>query len=518
MSGFEIAGVVLGAIPLVISALEHYQTGKGTLASFLKYGGLLEDLIFRLKLQQDLYSIDIFTLLQELGVIEPGPMDKANIDECIMLLRDPNTKDEIEQYFGILYGSVLQLVGRYETCLKTIIKHIKNIQRLPNTKNDDLESLINANQTANGRFAFPERMSFTIKRATLKALLTDLQDNRLSLGTIIDKRRGLQETAIREPSREAAKLVSKLTQLESRVPLNRQQRKAGWKLRNQTKFDLMIPLQTHPSRPILYGFSIHAVPVFAAYGCPANSRTSNTVSAVQPATVTFKFTAAQNNPDPTQARSDLDLRSTTLCEIARESYNKGCVLKLKLTTDILAIAPDLPSGSDSEHTFSTEEQGATLQTILEQGRLDEDDQLTPKHRTILALDIAASILQLQQTTWLTVPWNSKLIRLIASRGTPFIEQTILLLEIWNHRPLESWIAKTNQASLNVDTADGRLIAAIRWFQSSSERLPPHYRMAVEKCLTISSGRRQEWADKEFQKSYVENVIKPLLETCKAWNG
>lgn len=27
MSGFEVAGVVLGAIPLVISALEHYGDG-----------------------------------------------------------------------------------------------------------------------------------------------------------------------------------------------------------------------------------------------------------------------------------------------------------------------------------------------------------------------------------------------------------------------------------------------------------------------------------------------------------
>lgn len=27
MSGFEVAGIVLGAIPLVISALEHYSDG-----------------------------------------------------------------------------------------------------------------------------------------------------------------------------------------------------------------------------------------------------------------------------------------------------------------------------------------------------------------------------------------------------------------------------------------------------------------------------------------------------------
>ncbi|KAJ8113436.1 hypothetical protein OPT61_g4439 [Boeremia exigua] len=37
MSGFEIAGVVLGSIPLVISALEHYSDGLSTLRSMHKY-------------------------------------------------------------------------------------------------------------------------------------------------------------------------------------------------------------------------------------------------------------------------------------------------------------------------------------------------------------------------------------------------------------------------------------------------------------------------------------------------
>jgi hypothetical protein len=35
MSGFEVVGVVLGAIPLVISALEHYSEGvRSTLLSY----------------------------------------------------------------------------------------------------------------------------------------------------------------------------------------------------------------------------------------------------------------------------------------------------------------------------------------------------------------------------------------------------------------------------------------------------------------------------------------------------
>ncbi|KAF2468960.1 uncharacterized protein BDR25DRAFT_344152 [Lindgomyces ingoldianus] len=42
MSGFEIAGVVLGSIPLVISALEHYAEGVSTMKSMQKYGEVFE--------------------------------------------------------------------------------------------------------------------------------------------------------------------------------------------------------------------------------------------------------------------------------------------------------------------------------------------------------------------------------------------------------------------------------------------------------------------------------------------
>lgn len=49
MSGFEIAGVVLGSIPLVISALEHYMDGVNTIQSFRSYKRVLRRLILTLQ-------------------------------------------------------------------------------------------------------------------------------------------------------------------------------------------------------------------------------------------------------------------------------------------------------------------------------------------------------------------------------------------------------------------------------------------------------------------------------------
>lgn len=49
MSGFEIAGVVLGSIPIAVSALEYYVKSLGILQNFRSYKRLLKSLILALK-------------------------------------------------------------------------------------------------------------------------------------------------------------------------------------------------------------------------------------------------------------------------------------------------------------------------------------------------------------------------------------------------------------------------------------------------------------------------------------
>ncbi|KAF5655603.1 hypothetical protein F25303_537 [Fusarium sp. NRRL 25303] len=49
MSGFEVAGIVLGSIPIVVSALQCYMNGLGTLQNFRSYKRILKSLILSLK-------------------------------------------------------------------------------------------------------------------------------------------------------------------------------------------------------------------------------------------------------------------------------------------------------------------------------------------------------------------------------------------------------------------------------------------------------------------------------------
>lgn len=134
MSGFEIAGVVLGAIPLVISALENYRSGKGTARAFLKWRGDLDILISRLKRQQMLFSFDTRKLLVVANVDEPdGEIDYTDM-ECVELLSRKGTENKIRGFLGTFYGLFLDILKAYESCLKKIVRKIRHIQRLPNVR------------------------------------------------------------------------------------------------------------------------------------------------------------------------------------------------------------------------------------------------------------------------------------------------------------------------------------------------------------------------------------------------
>ena len=189
----------------------------------------------------------------------------------------------------------------------------------------------------------------------------------------------------------------------------------------------------------------------------------------------------------------------------------------------------------------------TLDSFLIQTMNEEDSRLTPKQQTQLAVDIASSVLQLAGTRWCELVWNKRKIHFLV-RGTtvsntkmspPFVkmpiephskgdllkasapepkaailELAILLLEIWHHKPLEAWMAKMGLPE--ADTVETRRIAAIKWLEMTSERLPPNHLLAIEGCLAICSGRLRNWDEHEFRKQYCENIIMPLQENCRAW--
>lgn len=73
MSGLEVVGVVLGSIPLVISALEHYRDGLRTIQRWRKYDRELQSLIRNLTTEQAKFKDICEKLL--MGIVQPSRIE-----------------------------------------------------------------------------------------------------------------------------------------------------------------------------------------------------------------------------------------------------------------------------------------------------------------------------------------------------------------------------------------------------------------------------------------------------------
>jgi len=265
------------------------------------------------------------------------------------------------------------------------------------------------------------------------------------------------------------------------------------------------------------------------------------------ATAPLRPTAIRFNLPTPPASSSCRQKVNNLCHIAKEAWKKGELLQLELGASALTMATHEPAGARMTASFDTITAAATtLETLLSHDPRQVSEWLTPRRQTILALEVASSILQFQQTHWLSSPWSSQTIRFAVLHGkkptlSAFIEQdldtrrglappmapsglepqmailelSILLLEIWHRRTIETWALETGTEVKTLGT-DNRRIAAIRWLQETYEELPLDYLDAIEKCFAICSGRLRCWDDEKFQQHYCENIIIPLLRGCEAW--
>lgn len=252
--------------------------------------------------------------------------------------------------------------------------------------------------------------------------------------------------------------------------------------------------------------------------------------------VTITMESASANEAPKRI-----IRITDICDHAHQAQSSRRVLKLQLTKSDLSLLEGEP---ESTRGFTASE---TLEELLQRGSREEKMEPMPKQKTLLALDIAASILQLQQTHWFRIPFDNRGIKFLVKEEDragkdalePFVEQNmeknisrlsdaikgpepksalielaILLLEIWNFRSIGAWAAEIGMADL--DSEDDRLTAANRWLNQSLDYLPRRHGDAIDMCLKLSVGRLPEWDNHQFIQDYCENIIEPLRENCRAW--
>ncbi|KLU88272.1 hypothetical protein MAPG_07259 [Magnaporthiopsis poae ATCC 64411] len=562
MSGFEIAGIVLGVMPIVINALSAYQAGRGPLATLRKSRGLLDVLIHKLTIQQGDFYFDMLELLREARVPEILAETDPTLERCAEILQVVKTGDEVERYLGPqLFGSFLGMLRFYETYLKQITSKLSHIVRPRNAAKDDLAAVIRASRCPDSSLIFKGKLRFAMDRESLAALVNDLEAERHSLGRLVRRVKTKREWEASEPTRSSKTLTLAFSRVrESASSLYRAVCEC-WACDRHQLHTLMIRLEHRiPGREgqaarssavafrLLFpveGAVLQRIEIAARCSDPPTKKTAvrfqnNTPSvAVDGARLkvpSITVTEIPNVPYPTATR----VRIRSICGVAREAQERQRVLSLELTSYTTLEAAD--KDDKSPHSY---DKSISLADYLRDAASDADARMSPIEQTLLALNVVSSVLQLRPTMWCSEPWNSATIKFPvqavggarATLYTPYVEKTIeptilgtqegaspdlttetakstmlelaiLLLEILHHKSIAAWAARYDRGDPR--TYQERMGAATRWLElSTSVLLPPHVK-AVEECLVLCARSKLLWDD-YFQRLYCENIIKPLQE-------
>ncbi|KAI1820533.1 hypothetical protein F4861DRAFT_54467 [Xylaria intraflava] len=108
MSGLEVVGVVLGAIPLLITAVEKYERGIRTIQIMRRRAKVMHSLAMALSTEQTILRNTCETLLG--GIVDPEDMSPLLAEPFGLLWQDPNLQVLVERRLDHTLGDFKALV------------------------------------------------------------------------------------------------------------------------------------------------------------------------------------------------------------------------------------------------------------------------------------------------------------------------------------------------------------------------------------------------------------------------
>ena len=555
----EAAGLILAAIPLIISAIEHYRSNVGRVHNFLKWRGELENLVQALQKQRLIFSTNIFDLLKRAG----ADVDSSDRDTCAQILKSGQANSRIERYLEYRFELFESVVQDYERHLSKIAKHIKDIKRLPGSDADDLGAILAANHQGGSRFVFRQRLRFTCRRRVLCELIRELREENLNWNSVLPVNTGLSSNSAQIPEgdtsanthrhlafRNAANSLYKAlsnswtpgchnshgvllhvegtAKSDSSTKVSATSRASN--LLDRLEFEVFVNL--NGSGPLEKSKWSRAV-VEALKTDTPDSMVSARASQCGVPTVSV---IPEENPgvsssDPQRAQVN------DMCKAVKQARNKRKVLTLQVEQDSLHERRDRTAPSTSLDCH----EALTLERFFARTVHNKDYQMGVLERMRLAQCLASSILQLQSTHWLTEPWTKSLICFfinsdrgpsidptrpvvshvipnvsgVSSRVKPHAKPTdallelgILLQEIWNQESFESWVQQSPFGS----TSHDRLFLACCWLEKAEKLYLPQYFAAIVAALK-SFHHWADWDDDHQRQEVSDAIVNPLEELC-----
>ncbi|KAJ9148962.1 hypothetical protein NKR23_g4735 [Pleurostoma richardsiae] len=571
MSGVEVAGLVLGALPLLFAAVDLQKDGmrRGLLA-FRKraYVGKLSRalLLHRQIVAENMKAIASASGCEEIWLVDESPL---------RYLEEEKVREQILDFLG--QENYTALAGALDASYEIVKKVGQNIAGLlPGGKGptDDLLAIITANQCLKGKLDVVPRVKLLFRVNDLKSAVEELDATAAAVDRFTRVLLSNQQMAKDAPSRRAVRLAKALRTVRGFAANLYLALHNGWDgCHIQHEADLFLEdrlseaaaiTERHRARKNAPALLFHLV--LTASICQGQWLSYQTAVRVydgDDSGLDHPGTPAVSRQDTastqvtlvapgTTAPTPLDVRLVSnICGALASAAGTKRGVSLVLTKNqhmgvtLTDETPLMPSGKQGKRL--------TLKEYLSLALRSRHN--TPlKHRMMLALRLASNLLQLLQTSWLQAPWSKEAVYFLLQPGKgaqnssplglvdldqPFIslvfddqksveqprcqiqprvallELGILLLELWHQQPFE---ARFGQDS----TADGyyqRLAMAIEWLDDTSDPMPEQYDRAVSLCVRGVIGGESHlasWEDIGFWGAICADVIEPLQKNCKLW--
>ncbi|KAK4162417.1 hypothetical protein QBC43DRAFT_321896 [Cladorrhinum sp. PSN259] len=465
MSGFEVAGIVLGSIPLLVSALEHYSEGVSTLRRWRKYERELQSLIRNLQTEHAkvknvceklLYGLvplsDLEAMIKDpFGHLwredevyrkicgrlwEASDVFEATVQDVKAALEEMTKRLE-SQKDGKVSGFLFTLKrSDYQDLLERIKTGVSDLENLTD-RNIELEPVRRVR--SQGKLL---RILREVSRSLYRALRASLDCGCSHKIGIKLERRSLDIM----PGDDDEKIIRELAfqlALSSQANVPKQQehpavaqawhelviKSAGCPRMQRTFTPTQCSLEpakkTKPKKSVNFSFS--------------NSTTTSTIT-TKTTTSTATTTVFQTKPDSQASLAQLTTAMTSFGLAGLEVTLRLCD-KLQRAKDqtkethSYGVIVDQDAGSTrrySVHPLAIK--GSTSWSIVSlQDILDHNDgiiqvPLSYRERLHLAVVISSGVLQLHDTPWLPESLNSGNIFFMSINGFPIYSHPLFLTE------------------------------------------------------------------------------------------
>ncbi|EDU40467.1 predicted protein [Pyrenophora tritici-repentis Pt-1C-BFP] len=551
MSGIEVAGLVLGCLPLIIQGIETYREGLDPIKGFFGRNKELPVFIRDLRAQYVHYDQNIQMLFGSI----------TSEAEFAMMMADPGLSQELWKSKEAALQDKLRISYKtYQDTMADIEKITKQIaSRLefgaPAETRIDLDAFLATNsKKLNDAFEFRKRVRFGMSKKTIKALLEELDKCNKQLERLTKNSEKIETyhkatkpsyaMRLRKLQRYAKTLHDSLT-LEPRGSVfaaRTQKRRPSLKISFNVSFSTIDP----EGSGVPWQFQAAEICVEDEEDMCLTPMASPRLSLTK--SVSFGSLPPYAVHDPANKALPSHEEVKDLCASIQQLRDRASTIGFSLDNKNKLRSAYL---IDSTEAYIPTSESVSLESLLEHPPLVNGRRckLSMKERYSLALTLASSVLYLNSTPWLASEWTARDILFHRTSNTlrpvdierpylcPMMDEcskgapnspnagasinkvlsalAISLLELYFGTTAE----KYRMLEIEGDVADPctdqdplkLCVLAYTWMYNESGNLSAAFRNAVRHCIHGFSEHDANLQDVDFLQAAVENIVLPLQE-------